>query len=147
VTAFVLFGFAAQALLVGFFIAGLRHAGWQATAGALVYGAGVGAIVLALSLAVSGEPWYLILAPVLYAAWAGLGVWIDVIRPIPWRDPPRLSVMGPYVGLLIVASLAFWVPLWWVDQRLWLAFGVLYATHTVINLATHRSRGRPRAAR
>ena len=44
----------------------------------------------------------------------------------------------PYALLLIAALLAFWIPLWWVDRRLWVAFGVLYAAHTTLNVLSHR---------
>ncbi len=55
-----------------------------------------------------------------------------------------IAFVVPYALLLTAALLAFWVPLWYVDQRLWVAFGVLYAAHTTLNAASHRG---PRTAR
>jgi hypothetical protein len=141
VAAFIVIGFAIQVLLVAFFIGQLRPTSWRATIGNLVYGAGIVTAALAAILASTGAPWHLIVAPALYTAWSALGAAVDLLRPIPWRNPPRWTVLIPYAALLMGSLLAFWIPLWWIDVRLWLAFGVLYAIHTTINLATHRSRG------
>lgn len=138
------FGFTCQLLLLAFFAAHRWRPAAETGIGRLVYGLGAPAPVLAVSFAVAGQPWYLVLAFVLYAAWAGLGAYIDMIRPIPWRRPPRWPILLPYAGLLIAALLAFWMPLWWVDRRLWVAFGILYAAHTTLNILAHRTAS-PRA--
>ena len=143
-TAFVVFGFAVQVLLIAFFVGLLVRAGWQPLVGRFVYGAGLVAAGLAVVFAVTGEPWHMILATGLYAAWALLGATVDLLRPIEWRNPPRWAVIATYAGLLMAALLVFWIPLWWIDWRLWVAFGVLYAIHTTINLWTHAGRGRTR---
>jgi hypothetical protein len=141
--AFAIVGLAIQVLLVAFFVAQLRRAPWQLTVGRLVYGAGLATAALAAALALTGEPWHRVLAPVLYTAWAALGAGVDLVRPVEWRNPPRWIVLVPYAALLMGSLLAFWIPLWWIDIRLWLAFGVLYAIHTIINLATHGTRRGP----
>lgn len=138
----IVFGFTCQALLLAFFAAHRWRPAAESTIGRLVYGLGALALALAVSFAIADQPWYLVLAFGLYAAWAGLGAYIDIIRPVPWRQPPRWSILLPYAGLLITALLAFWMPLWWVDRRLWVAFGILYAAHTTLNIASHR--GAPR---
>ncbi len=138
----IVFGFTCQIALVAFFAAHRWRPSAEGALGGLVYGLGAVAFVCAVALAITGQPWNLVLAFGLYAAWAALGAWIDIVRPIPWRQPPRLTILLPYAGLLIGALLAFWIPLWWVDRRLWIAFGVLYAIHTILNLASHR--GAPR---
>lgn len=136
--AFIVFGFASQILLLGFFATHLWRPAFEARLGRLVYGMGLVAVVLAAAFVAQAQPWYLVLAFVLYGAWSALGALVDVFRPIAWREPPRLSIVVPYAALLMAALLALWVPLWWEDRLLWVAFGLLYAAHTVLNLASHR---------
>ena len=88
-----------------------------------------------------GVPGHWALAFALYASWAALGAWQDVIHPIPWRVPPRWGILVAYALLLTAALLAFWIPLWWIDRRLWVAFGIIYAAHTTLNIASHRASG------
>jgi hypothetical protein len=137
--AFTVFGFASQVLLLGFFAAHLWRPADEARLGRLVYGMGLVALLLGAAFVAQGQPWYLVLAFALYAAWSTLGALVDIVRPIAWREPPRLSILVPYAALLTAALLAFWMPLRWVDQRLWIAFGLLYAAHTTLNLASHRA--------
>jgi hypothetical protein len=142
----IVFGFACQLALLAFFAA---HRWWPAhewALGRLVYGLGIPAALLAVVLLIVGPAWPWALALALYAVWAALGAWLDIIHPIPWRDPPRLSVLVPYALLLIAALLAFWIPLWWIDRRLWIVFGVLYAAHTTLNVLSHRGGAGTRAA-
>jgi len=136
---FTIFGFASQILLLGFFAAHLWRRAEDVRLGRLVYGMGVVALLLGIAFVAQGQPWYLVLAFALYAGWSALGAFVDIFRPIAWREPPRLSILIPYAGLLTAALLAFWVPLWWVDRRLWIVFGLLYAAHTTLNLASHRA--------
>lgn len=136
--AFIAFGFAVEILLVAFFAAHLWRPAREGWLGGVAYGMGLLALVLAVAFIADGQPWYLALAFVLYAAWAALGSVVDIFRPIPWREPARLSILVPYAVLLTLALLAFWIPLWSVDRALWLAFGALYAVHTTLNLASHR---------
>jgi len=144
VTVFVVFGFTCQFLLLAFFVAHLRRSALEGAFASVVYGLGLAAAVLAVASGAAGEPWWMVLAFALYAIWAAFGAVIDVIRPIPWRQPPRWTILVPYAVLLMAALLAFWVPLWWVDRALWVAFGVLYAAHLTLNIASHRAAGSPR---
>ena len=111
----IVFGFACQFVLLAFFAAHRWLASAEAALGRIVYGLGAVAFVCAVAFAIAGQPWSLVLAFALYATWAAFGCYIDIIRPIPWRQPPRLSILLPYAGLLIASLLAFWIPLWWVD--------------------------------
>lgn len=141
--AFVLFGFSCQLALLAFFAAHLWRPDVEGPLGILVYGLGFVAVALAIASVVAGEPWWTVLAFVLYAVWAAFGTVIDLVRPIPWRQPPRWEIVVPYAALLIGTLFAFWIPLWWIDQRLWVAFGLLYAAHTTLNLLGHRSAPTP----
>ncbi len=142
---FVLFGFAVQVLLVVFFAAHLWRPAIEGPVGRLVYGMGVVAVILAIASLPASQPWFVPMAFLLYAAWSALGAWVDLVRPFPWRQPPRWSIVLPYAALLVASLLAFWVPLWWVDRALWLAFGILYAVHTTLNVIAHRGTPSPPA--
>lgn len=140
----IVFGFLAQLVLLAFFAAYRWRPALAPPLGLIVYGLGAPAALFAAAGFILGLEWPAIAAFGLYAVWSAFGAWLDVIRPISWRVPPRWSVLVPYALLLTAALLAFWVPLWYVDMRLWVAFGVLYAAHTTLNAAAHRG---PPAAR
>jgi len=135
--AFVVFALASQVLLIAFFASHLLRSSVEAVVGRLVYALGALALLLAAAFAVAGAPWYHVLAFVLYAAWAAFGASVDLIRPTQWREPQRWGIVVPYVFLLVAALFALWIPLWYIDWNAWLAFGSLYAIHTVMNLASH----------
>jgi hypothetical protein len=139
--AFVFFALATQALLLAFFAARRWRPGLSAPLGALAYGTGAVGFALAIGLAATGISWTYVVGPVLYAAWSLFGAVVDLIRPIEWRRPVRLSVLLPYVALLIVALFALWIPLWYVDLAYWALFGVLYAAHTTLNIGSHFGSG------
>ena len=135
--AFVLFGFTAQFLLLVFFIAYRWRRAYMTRLGRLVYGMGLVAVALAAGFIVVGQPWYLVMALLLYSVWAVFGWVVDIARPVPWRRPPKWSILIPYATLHIASLFALWVPLWYVDRRLWIAFGLLYATYTILNITSH----------
>ena len=64
------------------------------------------------------------------------------MHPISWRQPPRWGILVPYAALLVAALIALWVPRWYVDRVLWIAFGLLSAGHTALNITSHMSSGR-----
>jgi hypothetical protein len=138
---FIGFGFLEQVLLVLDFAARLWRPPLERRYGWLIYALGLPAGGLAILLAVSGAPGYQPLAFGLYAAWAGLGAWVDHVRPVAWRSPPRWRVFVPYVGLFTASQFAFWIPMWYVGLGAWLAFGALYALQTSLNLASHARHG------
>jgi hypothetical protein len=136
---FATFGLASQGPLVAFFAAHLRQSSAEPAPGRLVYGLGAVAALLAVAFLVAGQPAHLVLALALYAAWSAFGAWVDLVRPVPWREPSRLSIVVPYAVVLTAALIALWVPLWWFGPRPWAAFGVLFGVHTILNAASHRA--------
>ena len=104
-SAFIVFAFASQLALVAFFATLGRRPDLSTIAGRVVYALGVVAAALAIVLAIDGQPWYLVVALGLYAAWSALGTWIDIVHPIGWRVPPRWSIFIPYVALLTAAQI------------------------------------------
>jgi D-alanyl-D-alanine carboxypeptidase len=134
---FVLFGFLVQVLLVADFAARRWRPTLERRYGWVIYTLGIPAAGLALYLWLDGAAWYQPLAFGLFGLWALFGAWVDYLRPVAWRTPPRWPVFLPYVGLFVTSLFAFWIPLWYVGLPVWLAFGALYAVHTGLNIASH----------
>jgi hypothetical protein len=139
-TLFVVFAFLVQVLLVLNFAARNWRPALERKYGWVIYALGIVAVLLALVFALGGQPWYAVLAPLLYAAWAGFGFYVDTYRHMEWRNPPRGSVLIPYVLLFMASQFAFWIPLWYVGLGYWAAYAVFYVVNTALNLFSHRRR-------
>jgi hypothetical protein len=136
--AFAAFGLASQALLAGFFAARRWSPRRSARLGAAAYVyAGLG-LPLGAWLLIDGQSWKLFVGPLLMAAWALLGVIVDLWRPRPWRNPPvAWRVLIPYVGLYFAAQMFTWWPLWNIERVAWTAYLVLFVVNTTLNLRGH----------
>jgi hypothetical protein len=139
------YGLAWQAALLAFFAARRWRPRVAPSLGVLAYAVGGLGLLLGLWLALGDPPrWGLVIGPVLAAAWALLGWWVDLRRPRPWRGPPiDWAVMLPYVGLYFWAQMCLWWPLWDIERAAWLVFLVLFVGNTALNLAGHRRSARP----
>ena len=135
--AFAVFGLASQALLAGFFAARRWWPKRSARLGTVAYAfAGLG-LPLGAWLLIDGQSWKLFVGPLLMAAWALFGVWVDLWRPRPWRGPIDWNVMIPYVGLYFAAQMFTWWPLWNIERVAWVAYLVLFVANTALNLRGH----------
>ena len=135
---FVLFAFLVQVLLFINFAARNCKPSLERKYGWLVYALGILAVILGILFLLADQPWYITAAPFVYALWAGLGYYVDIVKQIEWRSPPRWSIFIPYVVLFIAAQFLFWVPLWYVDLPLWIIYGVLYFINLGLNIHSHR---------
>jgi hypothetical protein len=139
-TLFVVFAFVVQVLLLFNFAARNWRPALERKYGWVIYALGIVGVLLAIVFALGGQPWYVVLAPLLYALWAGFGFYVDVYRRIEWRNPPRWTVLVPYVLLFMASQFAFWIPLWYVGLGFWAAYAVLYFLNTALNIYSHRKR-------
>lgn len=138
---FTAFGLLLQALLLGFF-AGRRWAprateryGW------IVYAFGMLGLPIGLWLLVDGQSWRLFAGPLLAAAWAGFGTWVDLVRPRPWRAPIDWPVLGPYFVLYLAAQMFLWWPLWDINRVAWVLYLALFVPSTLLNIVGHAGGG------
>jgi hypothetical protein len=135
---FAAFGLASQALLVAFFAA---RRWWPRLAdriGPAAYAFALLGLPLGVWLLIDGQSWKLFAGPLLMAAWAVFGAWVDLIRPRPWRGPPVLwNALVPYVGLYFAAQMFTWWPLWNIERAAWAAYLVLFVANTALNLRGH----------
>ncbi|MFN8631317.1 MAG: hypothetical protein U0838_13670 [Chloroflexota bacterium] len=148
VIAFAVFGILGQLWLVAFFAARRWAPGRADRPGRIAYGFALAGVPLAAWLVLVGATTRLIGGPLLFAAWAALGIAVDLWRPRPWRAPPiDWPVMAPYVALFFFAQMFLWWPLWDLARPAWLGFGLLFVANTALNLQGHAAANRGTAPR
>lgn len=135
---FVGFAFLMQVVLVAYFA--WRKARFEATLrwGWLVYALGLVALAVSATEWVWGAPWWMWLGGVLAAAWAVLGYTVDVLFPVPWRNPPYWPVFTPYVALYLAMQMFYWWPVGMLWRPLWYAYAVLFVLSAWLNITSHR---------
>ncbi len=139
--AYVLTAFALQLLLIANFAARNLRPELERRCGWILYVlAGSLGLALGVLLWGSDEPRILLLAMLLLSVWGGFGYLIDIRFRVKWRNPPRWSIFIPYVGLFVASQLFQWGSMWDIDRALWVAYGMLYAISTTLNLASHRGK-------
>ena len=144
-TAFTAFALLSQALLALFFAARRWWPDRAERLGVVAYGFGLLGLPLALVLLLAGAAPALAGGPLLMAAWAALGAFVDLVRPRPWRGPPvQWAVMVPFVALYFLAQMWCWWPLWNLSRPAWAAFLALFVVNTALNLQGHVAAGRTR---
>jgi len=134
---FVAFAFISQALLIFNFAALKWKPELQQKQGWILYASGLVALPLGILFRASAQAWYFWFAFALFTIWAMLGYFIDILRPINWRNPIRWQIFVPYLVLYISAQFAFWIPLWFIWPGYWIIYAVLYTISTILNISTH----------
>lgn len=133
----ILFGLATQAALLVFFGA-RRWAPQRAQfAGRCAYVLCALGFILSIWLAASDASWRMWMGPVLIAIWAVFGAYIDLLRKVEWRAPPRAGILIPYVALYFFGQMFLWWPLWDMSRTAWGVFTTLFVVNTALNLAGH----------
>lgn len=134
---FIIFGLSSQVALVAFFVSRRWLKPASARLGILAYGfAGLGSI-LGMMLFLGGQSWLLYTGPLLMAAWAAFGLYLDVWRRVEWRSPVRWRMLVPYVVLYFYAQMFLWWPLWDLARLAWLTFALTFVANTGLNLYGH----------
>ena len=149
---FAAYAIASQALLIAYFASRRWARGFADRWGWIAYAFGVVGLPVGAWLAVAGSSWRLFVGPLLFAAWAAYGAWVDVVRRIDWRPmtgsvrrPVNWTVLGPYVTLYLAAQMFLWWPMWDYWRQGWVVYLVLFVANTALNLAGHSgSSTRPR---
>ena len=107
------------------------HVGW------IVYALAVPALIISVLLLMNGKSWYFWLGGFLYTAWAILGYFVDVARPIAWRSPVYWPVFIPYVLLYLSTMMFYWFPVGNLSRPLWFVYAVLFVISTILNITSH----------
>ena len=139
---FVVWAFAFQAILIAHFA--LRKWSFERYThryGWLVYAMSIPALAVSVLLLLGGMPWSLWLGGFIYLVWAVFGYLVEYVKGIQWRNPPRWSILGPYVVLYLATIMFYWWPLGLISRPLWYLYGLLFLVSTVLNLTSHRGPG------
>jgi hypothetical protein len=139
---FVAFAFLAQVLLIINFAARNWRPLLERRYGWLIYAMGIPGIGLGILFLARAQPWTVVAAPLVYAIWAAFGYYVDMVRQIKWRSPPRWPVFIPYVALFMAGQFLFWIPLWYVGLAYWIIYTVMYFLNTGLNIYSHRKPAR-----
>lgn len=135
--AFAIFALAVQGILAAHFAAYRWRPALHRQWGWLAYAISLPGLALGGLCWLGHLPWVYWLAPALLAAWAALGYTVDLWRPVNWRVPLRWSIFVPYLALYLAAQFAYWIPLWSIGLGYWIAYTILYAVNTALNIPTH----------
>ena len=137
-TGYAVFAVAFQIMLVADFIARLVRPELELKWGWIVYVVGiVGGLVLTILLIARGIPTKFVIGPVLLFVWTIFGLLVDSILRIPWRSPPRLALLMPYVTLYTVTLFGFLFPLWEFGPRWGIIYTVFCVAQYALNISSH----------
>jgi hypothetical protein len=60
------------------------------------------------------------IGPAVYLVFLLLMLWVDYLRPVEFRAPPRPGILVPYLVLFFGAIVLMGLPMYALDRRLWL---------------------------
>ena len=105
--------------------------------GWIVYALCIPAVIISILLLRGGKSWSFWLGGFLFLLYAACGCGVDDVMKIQWRNPPRLSIMFPYVFLYLATVMFYWWPLALLGRPLWFAFAILFVISTILNVTSH----------
>jgi hypothetical protein len=109
--------------------------------GVIVYALGIPAAVISILLLFGGSSWSLWMGGFICLIWGVYGYWVDYVKKIQWRIPPRWPVFSPYIFLYLATIMLYWWPLGLISRPLWYAYTVLFVISTALNATSHKVPG------
>lgn len=135
---FVVWAFFYQfALILHFAVRKLYFESYTLRYGWWVYALCLPGLLVSILLLFGGKPWSFWLGGFLFLVYAVFGYWVDYIKGIQWRSPPRFSVLVPYLSLYLATVMFYWWPLGLLSRTLWIIYGILFVIATVLNIRSH----------
>jgi hypothetical protein len=110
----------------------IRRFGW------IVYALSVPAVIVSVILLVGGKTWSFWIGGFIYLVFAGVGYTVEYRKGIQWRNPPRWSILVPYVFLYLATVMLYWWPLGLISRSLWYVCAALFVVSTVLNISSHK---------
>jgi hypothetical protein len=135
---FVVAAFLIQLVLLTYFIFRKLSFRMALSWGWIVYALAVPALIVSILLLRAGKPYTFWLGGLLFTAWAILGYFVDIARPVDWRSPPFLPVFIPYVLLYLGAQVFYWFPVGILQRGFWYLYAGLFVASTYFNLSSHQ---------
>lgn len=134
---FIIWAFLFQIILIIHFA--LRKWRFEAAMryGPLVYALGIPAAVISIILLLEGKDWTFWLGGFIYIVWGIFGYWVEYVKKIQWRNPPRWGVLVPYICLYLATIMFYWWPLALLSKPLWAVYAVLFVISTMLNATSH----------
>lgn len=106
--------------------------------GRMVYALSIPAAVLSIFMVLGGKTWSLWIGGFIYLVWGVYGFWVEYVKKIQWRSPPRWQVFIPYILLYLTTVMFYWWPLALIDRSLWVGYSVLFIASTALNATSHK---------
>ena len=137
-TLFVVWAFSFQLILILHFALRKRFfESYTLKIGWIVYALCIPAVIISITILLSGKSWSFWLGGFLFLIFAAYGYWVDYVKGIQWRNPLDRSIMFPYVTLYLATIMFYWWPLALLSRSLWYVFAVLFVIGTVLNITSH----------
>ncbi len=135
---FVAWAFLFQLVLIAHFaVRRLFFESYTLKYGWVVYALCIPAAAISVILLRGAKSWSFWLGGFLFVLYAAFGYCVDYVQRMPWRNPPRLPVLVPYVGLYLATVMFYWWPLALLSRPLWFAYAILFVIATVLNITSH----------
>ena len=136
-TLFVVWAFVLQICLIVLFAIRKTNLDLILKYGWVVYLLCIPALIVSFIMVRGGKPISFQLAGYIFLAWAILGLTIDYVFKIQWRDPIVWSVFIPYVLLYLSTVMFYWFPVGILSRPLWYMYAVFFTFGTYLNVTSH----------
>jgi hypothetical protein len=106
-----------------------RRLAVERTAGLVTIGAALPVAVVGLLNALGGRGLGYWGMPLAYVIWAAGAYLIDYRLKLPFREPRRLAILGPYLVLFYISVIGLWALTWPLGIWAWLPTAASYVLH------------------
>lgn len=95
------------------------------------------ALIVSFIMIRGGKPFSFWLAGFIFLIWAILGLTVEYVFKIQWRDPIYWPIFIPYVLLYLSTIMFYWFPVGILSRPLWYLYAAFFALGTYLNVTSH----------
>ena len=136
-TIFVVWAFVVQLSLMVLFAVRKANLALILKYGWVFYLLCIPALAVSFIMLRGGKPFSFQLAGFLVLAWAIMGIVVEYILKIQWRDPVFAPIFIPYVLLYLGTVMFYWFPVGILNRPLWYLYAAMFAVGTYLNVTSH----------